>query len=472
MKAKAGRTLPDLLEWIPQVSPKLMSPVHLADAGKLLQHYRERPFEFVFSVPPRHGKTVMVTHFIVWALIQDPTLCIAYVSYSARQAQDMGAKALKIAHAAGLRLSRETRGAWETPEGGLVHWEGVNGALTGRGYNVGIIDDPVKNRVEAESPVHRERAWGFMRSDLYTRLEAGGRGRHDPSVAVIQTRWHADDLAGRLTQGDVEEEIDPWHTINIPAILDEGTESERALCEPLISLARLKKTRRRVGPYAWSSLYQGHPMPRGMSVFGDPTFFVAEPKRYRPGMGLDLAYTSKTSSDHSVVVTMLHEAQTGAYYVVRVRRRQKTAPEFKDEIRQALSEFPGAPIRIYASGTEKGATDFLRVQDVDARGQRRPGLAVQVLAPKGDKFTRAVPFAAAWNDGRVAIPAPELVSAQPGKYGWVNDYLDELKVFTGTSDASDDQVDASAAAFDVLAVQGGYTGIRDAGVEVPRGRTI
>lgn len=463
--------LPDLMEWIPQVSPTLMSPMHLLEAAERLQYFDTVPFEFVFSVPPRHGKTVLVLHFIVWALRKDPTLKIAYVSYAANQAEDMGADALKIAHRAGLELTRETRGAWETAQGGKVHWVGVGGALTGKGYQIVLVDDPVKNRVEAESPVHRERAWSFFRSDLYTRLEAGGRERAvQPSIGVIQTRWHDDDLAGRLSRGDEDEEVEPWATINIPAIRHEDTDHEEALCEALVPLRRLHKIRSRVGPYAWSSLYQGHPMPPGSTVFGDPTFFASEPLNYRSAIGVDLAYTAKTKSDFSVAVTMVRDAGTDDYYVVRCRRKQVRSPEFKEELLLAQSEHPRAEMRIYAAGTETGACDFLRRADVDAQGRIRPGVPLAVLPPIGDKFTRSIPFAAAWNGMRVRIPAPELVTANPGKYGWVNDYLDELKVFTGTKDAKDDQVDASSSAYDCLF--GGSSGYGASAVKGPTRRSF
>lgn len=464
--SRSTEALPkDLMEWIPEVSPGLMSPKHLVAAADLLKNFATQAFEFVFSVPPRHGKTVLVLHFIVWAMKLFPTLKIAYVSYAANQAEDMSSDALKIAERAGLALSRATRAAWETPEGGKVHWVGVGGALTGKGYQLVIVDDPVKNRVEAESPVHRERAWNFFRSDLYTRLEAGGPERSiEPSICVIQTRWHDDDLAGRLTKGDEEEDIDPWFAINIPAIANENTEDEAALCEELVPLRRLHKIRNRVGPYAWSSLYQGHPMPPGATVFGDPTFYSKEPPNYRSAIGLDLAYTAKTSSDHSVAVTMLRDAGTDDYYVVRCRRRQLRAPDFKEEVLMAKAEFPRSALRIYAAGTERGSCDFLNRQDLDAQGRTRPAIGVTVMTPVGDKFTRAIPFAAGWNGMRVRIPSPELVTANPGKYGWVNDYLDELKVFTGVKDAADDQVDASAAAFDELAGGGGtYVTLRELG---------
>lgn len=438
-----------LLDFIPSVSPHLIPPLHLKEAADRFENFRTAPFEFVFSVPPRHGKTELVKHFIVWALKLDPTLRIAYITYAQNQAEDMSAEALKIAHEAGLDLSRETRSVWETPEGGKVIWTGVGGALTGKGFNLVIVDDPVRNRIEAESPVHRDRAWDMFRSDLYSRLQRGGIGNKvEPSICVIQTRWHDDDLAGRLTKGSEEEGIDPWFAINIPAIANEDTENEQALCEEIVPLRRLKKIRSTVGPYAWTSLYQGRPRPRGTTVFGDPKFYTAPPFTYRAAQGLDLSYTEKKTSDSSVVATLLEE--DGLIYVRRVVKRQVRAPDFKDTLRSERARFPHSNCRIYAAGTELGALDFFKQEERDKTGKAIPGADIEVLAPEGDKFTRAIPFAAAWNSGRVVVPDPTLIEANPEEYGWVNDYLDELKAFTGVKDTHDDQVDASVAAYDVL----------------------
>lgn len=466
LRTKTAEAIPPLLDFIPKVSPHYHSPHHLIEAASRLEAFRTNPFEFVFSVPPRHGKSVLVLHFIVWALKLDPTLRIAYVTYAQNQAEDISGDALKIAREAGLELVRATRAAWETPQGGKVMWTGIGGALTGKGFNIIIVDDPVRNRVEAESPVYRQRAWDFFQSDLYTRLQRGGRNDDiEPSICVIQTRWHADDLAGRLIAGNEDDDVDPWLEINIPAIRNEGTDNEEALWPERWPLKVLHRRRRRVGPYAWASLFQGRPTPRGSSVFGDPCFYVEPPKNFRAAQGLDLSYTSKTSSDYSVIVTMLRETGTERYFVARVRREQKRAPDFRNTIRIEHSAHPRARIRFYASGTELGAADFLRV------GQ--DALPVDVLPPVGDKYTRAIPFAEAWNGERVMVPAPELVEKDPARYGWVNDYLDELKAFTGVKDANDDQVDASVAAYDQLVVpESVYRSLSESGGPKPEGRRM
>lgn len=448
-----------LLEFVPAVNERYMAPVHLREVATKLERFKEEPFEFVFSVPPRHGKSELVLHWIAWALRRHPTLRIAYVTYNRAQARRQAQKCRRICKAAGVDMLNRHETEWLVVGGGNVDWEGVNGSLTGRGYDVILVDDPVKNRAEAESPTMRERAWAFYQSDCVTRLEPGS------SFLCIQTRWHHDDLAGRLTRPNEEEDWPGLEYINLPAIADEDSPGEeRALWPEQWPLDKLLERKRRVGPYAWASLFQGHPVPRGSTVFGPPTFFTELPATYRVGQGIDLAYTEKTASDFSVVVTMFASKMAVStaldpkerveewFYVRHVRRRQVRAPAFRDELRAEHAEF-GGEMRMYASGTELGALDFMTEdQKVNGRVVQR-GLPIEVLPAEGDKFTRAINFAAAWNAGRVLVPAPELIEKDPIEYDWVNDYLDVVRSFTGVNDAQDDDVDASVAAHDVLATE-------------------
>lgn len=359
LSGRASLRRSDLLTFVPTVTPKYQRPLHLATVAHKLERFREEPFEFVFSVPPRHGKSELVLHFIVWALLRHPDLRIAYVTYNDTQAKTQAARARRVAVNAGLVFENKARGAWEVQGGGVVDWQGISGTLTGKGYDIIIVDDPVKNRAEAESPTMRERAWAFYQSDCVTRLEPGS------SFLCIQTRWHEDDLAGRLVKPDPEEDWAGLEYITMPAIANEGSDSEYALWPERWPLEALKKRRSRVGPYAWASLFQGHPVPRGSTVFKDPTFFTSLPSSFQVGQGLDLAYSEKTSSDFSVCVTLFKslvavargddpvERQEEWFYVRRVVRRQVRAADFKAEVRLEKSRFPGARMRFYGAGTDR-----------------------------------------------------------------------------------------------------------------------
>lgn len=435
-----------------------MAPRHLAAVAGKLERFREQPFRFVFSIPPRHGKSQLIFHWIAWALLRNPKLRIAYVTANKHLAAIQAQLCRRMCVTAGIRFTNHGETTWYVKGGGSVAWEGVNGTLVGRGFDVVVIDDSTKNRVEAESPTMRDRAWAFYQSDCVTRLEPGA------SFLCIQARWHADDLAGRLTRANGEENFRALEYVNTPAIRNEGAEgAEQALWpEGGWDLGALKLRKQDVGSYSWASLYQGQPRPRGSTVFGPPTFYDELPRAYRVGLGVDLAYTEKTSADFSVVVTMfasrvaVSSAQGEAervedwFYVRHVRRKQVRAPQFREELRAEYEEF-GGEMRIYAAGTERGALDFMTDDIMDGRKLVARGLPIEVLPPNGDKFTRAIPFAAAWNAGRILVPSPELVRSDPVEHEWVSPFLDVVMGFSGINDARDDDVDSAVAAYDLLA---------------------
>lgn len=418
-----------LADFIARVSPGLSAPLHLQPLLDLLEATTEGPQRATVSTPPQHGKTQTCMHALIWLLRRDPLKRHAYATYEATKAERNNEELQQIATRARLPWSGN-RTAWKTPERGGVVAAGIGGPLTGEPVDgVLLIDDPVKNHVDANSSLIRERTDEWFKTVARTRIHPGA------SIIVVQTRWHEDDLSGRLIKRP------GWKQINLKAIGDNGD----ALWPQGRPLDFLNEVRADVGEYNWSALYQGEPRPRGGAVFGDATYYKTIPDDllYRVAHGVDLAYTKTTVADWSVVVTMLRVTRPGAiktpplFYVLDVQRKQVPAPEFKAVLRAAHNEHPSAPMRWYAAGTEKGIKDFINAKDDDL-----PGIPLQVKAPHGDKFIRAQPAAAAWNKGRILLPenAP-----------WVSVFVGEVCSFTGVNDAHDDQVDALAAAFDELA---------------------
>lgn len=432
-KLRASRTdlLPPLLEWIPRISPQYKPPHHLRPLIDVLSGWRTKPFRVLFSVPPRHGKTETLLHFFGWALRQDPLRTHAYVTYATKLADKKSRKGLLYTEAAGVDLTRATLDEWRTPQGGGVLFSSIGGQLTGEGVDgVAIVDDPVKDRAEAESATYRERAKDWFTDVLNTRLQVGA------SCLVCATRWHVDDLLGWLAR----EHSDTWTVINLPALSEDA--EERPLWPEVWPKSELLQKKAQ-GEYTWASLFQGRPRPRGGTLFGDPHLWTELPKVFRVARGLDLAYTAKTSSDWSVLVTALvskNDAHEDVFHIVDVVRRQKRAPDFRTDMRRAIEhKWPSTPIWIYrANGPEAGAVDLLRHGD--------EGVEQIVGMPAvADKFVRAQGYAAAWNAGRVLLPEDS------ERFPWVNDFISEHVNFTGVSDPNDDQVDAGAAMHDSAA---------------------
>lgn len=213
-------------------------------------------------MPPRHGKSEKASkRFPSWYLGRNPSRLVIAASYNSDLATDFGREVRNIVASpeygdvfSGVRLRQDSRAAdrMNTEHGGAYFAVGVGTATTGRGAHLGLIDDPFKDREDADSETQRDRVWNWYRSTFYTRLMPGG------AIVLIQTRWHEDDLAGRLleAQGRVEEGGE-WTVLELPAIDRNG----EALWPEWYDLEALERTRRTIGPREWSALYQQQPQP-------------------------------------------------------------------------------------------------------------------------------------------------------------------------------------------------------------------
>jgi len=373
----------------------------------------------VVHTPPRHGKSESLLAFIAWALWNRPSMQLSYSSYDAGITRSKSRVALGLVRRLGVTLASENITEWRTPERGGLLAKSVTEGITGQGIELGVIDDPVKGRLQAESKVYRDRAKEWVKNDFLTRLEPNA------SAICLMTRWHPDDLSGYL----INEK--GWEFLCLPAISPEGA----ALWPERWPLSELQLRRSEVGAYVWESLYQGAPRPRGGAVFGDAWLYTVLPQSFRVAIGIDLAYSKKTASDYSVAVVMLEA--NGYYFIADVVRAQVRAPQFGELVKQLLLRYPTARVRWYAAGTEQGSADFMREAGIPR---------LETLPPKGDKFVRAIPYAAAWNAHRVLVPDSDGLTVP-----WLAPFLEEHASFTGTNDDYDDQVDAADTAFDLLA---------------------
>jgi predicted phage terminase large subunit-like protein len=432
--------------FIPRLSPDYAEPRHLSPLLFEFERLVDGKVRICVSVPPRHGKSETLLHGIAWLLLRDPKRKILYVTHTATFAIKQSKAARRLARIAGVQISDESNRAdeWETTAGGGLTARGIDGDITGRGFDLVICDDPVKGVKAAESSKLRAQLFQWFTSDVTTRLTPKG------SVIVVHTRWHVDDLSGRLIKEKGYRRLNiravaVGHDENEPANdnwVDPREEGEALWPEGGWDRATLDERRADVGEYTWWALFQGEPRPRGGNVFGEANFYDELPKTaYRVGFGIDLAYTAKTHADYSVCVEIWREETQNPkrpkFYIVEVLRKQVDAPSFTLTLKAKHTERPNAKMRWYASGTEKGSGDFIKKQ----------GIPLQVIAATADKFVRAQPLAAAWNAGDVLIPNTEKF---PAAEKWVVAFLDEFQEFTGVNDVNDDQIDAAAAGHDVL----------------------
>lgn len=425
---------------IPAITPRWSSPRHLTRLTDLFERVaRGERIRALVSVPPQHGKTETLLHATAWLLRKRPELRNAYASYAASLAFTKSRLARDYAVNAGVQLRDDANkvNEWVTTAGGGLLATGVGGPLTGNPVDgLLLVDDPHKNRAEAESATIRETIKEWWTSTAMTRTHPGA------SIIVCHTRWHPDDLIGWLRERNGGR---GWEVIELRAIAD-GTDPHdprqpgEALWPEFMPVEFLAERREDVGEYDWASLYDQRPRPKGGAVFKGDVLFSPPPARYRVAIGIDLAYTEKTASDYSVAV-VLAECE-GRFHVIDVHRVQVDAPAFAERLRALAVQHPGAPMVAYVGGTERGVVDLMNTRPDD------PGkikLNVQAKPATSDKFIRAQPVAAAWNAGRIFLP-----SDAPG---WAATLVSELRSFTGIKDRRDDQVDALAAAYDALSAK-------------------
>lgn len=426
-----------ILDYMPRISPIMpggvpgVAPTHLKAIADLIARAEYEPMRVCISVPPRHGKTELILHSIAWWLQRHPEQTIAYCSYSGDIANGKSVRCRDIALASGvpIRGDMARAGEWRTRSGGGLLATGVGGPLTSHGCNLLIIDDPIKNREEAESPTMRQKVWEWFTSTGMTRLTPKG------SVIVVHTRWHGDDLIGRLKkQGG-------WTVINLPAH-DEQT-GKWLWPEGGWDGSVLEPRRKDIGEYDWWALFQGEPRPRGGRLFNEPTFYE-KPVLLggaRIMMACDPAATAKTHADYSVIVVgsvYMGPDRMPMIDILDVHRVQVEIPKLVQTLQWYQQRYKAA-VGIEAVGGFKGVPQTLR--------QSLRGVRIIDIKPVQDKFTRSLPAAAAYNSGRIRVPgvrgADGVLGADPSR-PWLGVFLSELGDFTGIADDYDDQVDALA----------------------------
>lgn len=431
-----------LHDYIGDLSPSFGPPAWTRIVTDTYERARRKPVRICLSVPPRMGKTYTTLHGISKWIRDYPADTCVYSTYNARRAQSKSRIAREFAQRSGVEFSpvQNALGEWRTIWGGGLIAGGVASGVTGEGVQgVFVVDDPLKDRNEAESALRREVIWDWFNSAAFTRLEGA-------SVVVIQTRWHADDLIGKLVK------LGGWEQISLPAIAEKNDPLGRAVGESLDpirfpvkmrksskALASLSDIERQIGPYDWASLYQQNPQSKGKKLFGPPTYYRPEEfsiNGYRVVIGVDPAATEKASADHSVAVVLAIRGKgpDAEGYVLEVVRMQKEIPVLVEALAKLQKRYWGALLAVEAVGGFKAVPQMLR--------HLNPSLAVLEMPAHGDKFTRSQLVSAAWNDGRVRCPivAP-----------WMPAFVGELGSFTGVGDKHDDQVDALAHAWNSMA---------------------
>jgi len=371
----------------------------------------------MFFMPPRHGKSELVSRRLP-AFLFGIKSCVSVIacSYSADLASRMNRDVQRIMdspeyhrifpgtalNAANVRSTAQGSFLRNSDifeivgDTGVYRSAGVGGGITGMGCHYGIIDDPIKNREEAVSKTYREKVWEWYTSTFYTRLEK------DAQILLTMTRWHEDDLAGRiLAQAAAGGE--EWVVISLPAMAEEekAADDPRQIDEPLwpgkYTVDRLQDIRSVLGPYQWAALYQQHPRPieGGLWKYDDidaNRVSKAPDRMVRIVIGVDPAVSSNAESDETGIV-VVGASEKGDVYVIDDRSLRGTPNEWAVAV--ALAYHKRRADRVIGEVNNGGDLVEANLRTVDKQ------IAFKSVHASRGKLIRAEPIAALYEQGRV-----------------------------------------------------------------------
>jgi len=384
--------------------------------------------------------------FPAWFLINNPDKRVILTSYGAELAFTFSRRVREYVdqhgeELAGVRISRKSSAVdqWDLEgyEGGMIA-AGVGGPITGHGGDLVIIDDVIKNWVEANSARYREQVWQWYTSTLYTRLEPGGR------MVLIMTRWHQDDLAGRLLK-QAEEGGEQWEILKLPALAEKddplGRKEGEALWPARYDAQSLLETKRVLGSFQFSAIYQQSPRAAGGNLFKrewfryfreeGPSYILYGPdgeikrvskERCLRFQTVDLAASEKTAADYFCVLTF-DLTPDREILVQDVLRDHIPGPDQLNVLWEQYHKWRPGKL-----GIEAVAYQLAFLQQAI-----RAGLPAVKLKADRDKISRALPATARYEAGQVYHRA---------EAPWIADFEEELVLFPAGE--HDDQVDALA----------------------------
>lgn len=444
----ASRSYADYLDY---VTDGIWKPLpHLQAIVDVAQRIGEgeQNMRVIINIPPQVGKSFTATeHLPSWYLGKFPDHQVMVSAYGDQLREKFG----RSNRNAVANHGREVFGRGVDPKSASMtkfHVEGrkgmyygitMRGGATGEGCNLLIIDDPIKNAEEANSQVMRDKIYNEWQSSFSTRLRDGA------NVIIIMTRWHEDDLCGRLLDEG------GWEHIVVRAICEEGDDDPmgRKVGEAIAPFPPLnrtvewaERTKKTVGIFTWTGLYQQRPSPAGGSYFKDPWlkhYYKVVPAKF-DAMGISVDATFKKTATSDFVVIQVWGRKGSGFYLVYNLKRRMTFTETLDELRRIIKLFPYAYVKLVEDKANGSAV-------IDVLSSTISGIVP--IDPDGGKETRASAVSPFFEAGNVFLPDPKSTFHFEGIEGvketvsneWVEDYQRELKNFPNGK--NDDQVDGT-----------------------------
>lgn len=449
--------------------------------------------EQVFALiegPPRHGKSSNMFFGCARHLQKYPHHLIGYGSYNQEFASQQSGLARGIAERCGVWSTEVEHAAasrfdpsssikhWQTSSGGGGKFIGRGGTAIGLGFNVGIIDDPIKNPEEAESETILDKTWEWTLGAFFNRLEPGG------SFICTHQRWNDGDPIGRFktlidtgyanAPAEIAELVEgmSFDVVTLKAVQDDGTPLMPRRFNQL-ALARIRAT---IGEHLWWSQYMQDPRPRGGRMFPEafPAFvgahsgtgeeqglviagewFPVPPQIHQPGVffvfGGDTATSESATADPTAAVLLMCWYEYDPHTlrdelrgdVLMVWEERLKSPDVVAYLARIFGGLPNAMIAFEAQSAGKAQFQFLQLQ--------HPELNIVEINTTSSKRIRANAVAAASCRGRLRVPAQDAAAkyTDTKQKPWVASYVKQLREFTGAEGRRDDKVDATAHAWNL-----------------------
>jgi predicted phage terminase large subunit-like protein len=455
-RTDSKRCREDLIEFCKKMQPDYKVGKHHRVLGDLLMDLADGKKDRVcVNIPPRHGKSQLVSiYFPAWFIGRYPNKKVLMVSHTTDLAVDFGRKVRNIIDSPAYRevyptitlaSDNKSAGRWNTNLGGEYYACGVGSALAGRGADLLLVDDPHNEQdiINGNFDVF-EKAYEWFTYGARTRLMPGGR------VAIIQTRWHLDDLTGRVTRDmSMNEGSDQYEVVEFPAILEVENKvthqiEQKALWSEFYTLDALLRTKASMPLFQWNAQYQQNPTSEEASVVKRDWWKIWEgedaPKCEYIIMSLDAAAETSNRSDYTALTTWgVFENEEDDNYGIILLNSIKIRVEFPELKKLAMEEYtewePDAFI------VEKKSNGTALYQEL-----RRTGIVVQEYTPhrgSGDKLARLNSVADIVMSGLVWVPQTR----------WAEELVEEVAGFPFMS--HDDLVDSTVMAL-MRFRQGGF----------------
>lgn len=409
--------------------------------AQMLAHIQRRVMEggarIIISMPPRHGKSESINFwFCLWFSTLFPERKILLASYATSLPTEFTKRVRDVLlefgpSMFGVDLDKATEAEWTTTAGGGMKAAGVGKGITGKGFDLGIVDDPIADWQEATSPTQLQKKIDWFNSTFYTRRS------ENASIIVIMTRWAKRDLAGYL-QHESESE---WEVIKLSAIAGKndwaGREEGEALCPYRWPLESLQKIKKAIGsPKIWAGLYEQSPKADDGDVFDTDRFqrWTSLPVPDQVIMSWDMTFGSK-SKTASYVVGQVWIIADGRYYLIAQVRGKWSFRETLAQVRRMTDAY-------------RNYIDITLIENKAFGGAINDQLNDELINPVliepseyGSKQGRAEAASVAYEAGRALIPSDDA-------YDWVPGYVEEHDAFPGG--ANDDQIDAGSQVINYL----------------------